>query len=81
MQQRDGQTQEICFGNDANEFVVPIEDGQTAVLVPVEALRRFPEKGIGATVLTSVCMISPTKIEESIPSCSSRLISARCDTA
>ena len=33
MQQRDGQTQEICFGNDANEFVVPIEDGQTAVLV------------------------------------------------
>ena len=47
MQQRDGQTQEICFGNDANEFVVPIEDGQTAVLVPVQDLRRFPEKGIG----------------------------------
>ena len=53
MQQRDGQTQEICFGNDANEFVVPIEDGQTAVLVPVEDLRRFPEKGIGRNLLYS----------------------------
>ena len=46
MQQRDGQTQEICFCNDANEFVVPIEDGQTAVLVPVEDLRRFPDSVI-----------------------------------
>ena len=47
MQQRDGQTQEIGFGDDADEFPVIIKDRQTAVLVAVQDFRRFPEKGIG----------------------------------